>query len=143
MKKILLFAIITLAFRQVSNSQTTAVEYNYVTSGLQDDLSKGKDLKSGYRLEDSGISTTITWQGARISSRTAKIYYFKKTATNKTVALVIECKDSKDNLKYRCLPTKDASEELWNRAYEAIAQDNDWLPVYTWVFAKFLATKSL
>ncbi|RUT68749.1 hypothetical protein D0817_19225 [Flavobacterium cupreum] len=49
MKKITLLLLLTFS---LSYSQTTVEEYNYVTKGYAETISKGLDLKKGYSLTE-------------------------------------------------------------------------------------------
>lgn len=49
MKKITLLLLLVFSF---SYSQTTVEEYNYVTKGYAETISKGLDLKKGYSLSE-------------------------------------------------------------------------------------------
>jgi len=51
MKKLLLAAALLLATHAFAQQAITYTEFTYISRGLIDDVSKGKDVKQGYRFE--------------------------------------------------------------------------------------------
>lgn len=121
-------------------SQTTNEEYNYISTGLLDNLQKGQDLKIGYTLEETETSSTITLGDG--SWRKAKIYTFKLTSTNKIKAYAIECTGNDGSRRFMCLPTSNSSSRIWDRAWSDFnATGCEWHTVFMWAFMKFSTIK--
>jgi hypothetical protein len=140
-KKILVFAFLTM-FLNIKNlsAQTTLQDYNYVSKGLIDDLNNGKDVKTGYKLESTGISGQIN-QGDG-SWRNAEIHYFKKASNNKTQAFAVECTDNGGNRRFLCIPVSVSSNTIWNAAFKDLSGTGcEWHSVFMWAFAKLIANK--
>ncbi|WP_395048379.1 hypothetical protein [Flavobacterium sp.] len=95
MKKItlLLFMFVSLC----SYSQTTQIEYNYLTKGLKDAVEKGLDLKQGYDLQDFYTHNEQFY--------TFNFRLFVDVNTKKTKAILVVV-DSKvwGNRYYVCIP---------------------------------------
>ncbi|WP_269684559.1 hypothetical protein [Flavobacterium lacustre] len=94
MKKITLLFLLFTAF---SYSQTTEQEYNYLTKGYKETVSKGLDLKQGYELQDfyKYSETLYTFD--------FKLFVNQKTKKNSAI-LVIANSKMWNNYYYLCIP---------------------------------------
>ncbi|MEI7979700.1 MAG: hypothetical protein WCI53_12705 [Bacteroidota bacterium] len=139
-KKFLLLAFLTMLFNiENLSAQTTLQDYNYVSSGLLDDINKGKDIRAGYKLESTGISESIERDGTK---RNARIYYFKKISTGKTQAFAVECTGNEGSRRFICIPTDDASSDIWKKTWEEFNGTGcEWNTVFMWSLMKLTAEK--
>lgn len=102
MKKI----IFALLFFGSINAQTTESEYNYLTKGYSETVTKGLDLKQGYELRDLyGYSETLY-------TFDFKLFVNQKTKKNAAI-LVIANSKMWDNVYYLCIPIGNA--DLYQR----------------------------
>jgi len=137
MKKIVAVTVLLFLITGFLKAQTTWIDYRYITAGMKDDLSKGKDIKQGYFLETIGTESGVTQQGIE---RKAQLYYFKRGNVN--YGYVVRCSDSKYNLSYYCIPTADASSDIWNMALNAMSTaGQEWQLVFAWALAKVVSQK--
>jgi|GEM_PF-3169233 len=122
MKKVLVLAMLLcvgLGFgqeKEATEKITTSIEeYNYLTKGYADDVSKGRDIKNGYELKEF-----YTFDNENINF-SFTYHKFIETATNKTKAvLVVAKKKSKNKVKYLCIPFNN-KELLEDSATDAAA----------------------
>lgn len=142
MKKILTTLLLAICISTIAKSQTTETEYNYITKGLIDDMNKGKDIKVGYKLvritDQAKVDyTDKNWRGITV-------YYFQKTETSKNQAFVLECKSKNGDKRYMCLPTSNASSDLWQKAFNEFDKaGTEWHFVFFWAMAKLSTAKLL
>ena len=136
MKKIISLALVLFCLTTVK-AQTSRQDYLYVTSGIKDDYSKGKEIKSGYFLEKIGTESSVTMGNIK---RNAQLLYFKKG--KETKAFVLTVWDSNNNYNYYCIPTSDADSDIWNMAFSDInAAGKEWHIVFAWALAKVISQK--
>ncbi|MEO8238475.1 MAG: hypothetical protein ABI576_10230 [Flavobacterium sp.] len=94
MKKITLLLLLAFSF---SYSQTTVEEYNYVTKGYAETISKGLDLKKGYSLSEIYHYTDTGYN-----------FIFQSLTNDKTkkisCIMVIAHSRTWDNKYYLCIP---------------------------------------
>ena len=136
MKKIVAFLVLLLCLSTFSQAQTTWTEYRYVTAGLKDDISKGKDIKAGYVLTELGTSSGVTLEGI---TRYAQVFSFKIRGGT-TKAFAVKCSDSEGNFSYFCIPTATATNDIWDAAFKAISESGkEWTMVFAWALAKTIS----
>lgn len=117
-------------FTSMSFSQTTETEYNYITKGYQETISKGLDLKKGYSLQD------LYFHNDEAYSFDFKLFVEDKT--KKTKAIFV-CAYSKVWQKkyYLCIPIAN---ELLKKQYEDFLKtwDKQILTSYSVAFSEIL-----
>jgi hypothetical protein len=141
MKKFIIGFCLLLLSNSIFSQATTDEEFTYVRRSLVEHFTKGESVKAGYKLvplsEESTVRVGDVW-------RSAKIYYFKKIVSNKNVAFAIECKDVNGGHSFLCIPTENASEELWDRTFsDMAATGKEWHVVFTWALSKLISKKVL
>lgn len=120
MKKITLLLILFVSFL---NAQTTEIEYNYLTKGYAETVSKGLDLKQGYELQDF-----YTFNDS-LYSFNFKLFVELKTKKTKGV-LVTAVSKFWGNKYYLCIPQD--SPVLLNKYSEYLQTwDKDILKAYS------------
>lgn len=140
MKKNVFIIVFIFCMVSLCKSQTTTEEYNYVSSGLLDNLQKGQDLKSGYELQETGISETIT--RGDDSWRKAKIYYFNLKKTKTLKAYAVECTGNDGSRRFMCIPTSNSSIAIWDRAWKDFNGTGcEWHSVFMWALMKLAVNK--
>jgi hypothetical protein len=143
MNRLLLTALAVLICFQFIKAQTTLEEYTFITHGLIKHFNEGADMKAGYTLNPLLNEAKIEW-GNNKEWRTATLYYFTKTSTRKNVAIVVEQKDSYGNRDYKCIPTSDAGEEIWNKVFQDLKNSGEeWHIVFMWALTKLSSQKLL
>ena len=93
MKKI----ILALLFVTGLSAQTTEIEYNYLTKGYKETVTKGLDLKQGYELQDFWTQNDFQYQFD------FKLFINTKTKKNAAI-LVVAHSITWDNCYYLCIP---------------------------------------
>jgi hypothetical protein len=132
MKKIISLTMVLFILANVARAQTTWEDYRYVTAGLKDDIRKGKEVKSGYFLEEIGKQVNI-------GSRNTQLYSFKKGTQLR--AYVLWCWDN-SSIFSLCIPTGSAGSDLWDKYYKDLQSvDGSWHLLYSWAFSLITAKK--
>ena len=133
MKKIFAFTMLLLCLSVFAKAQTTMEEYNYVSNGLIDDVSKSKDIKAGYSLQDLYISELVSWTNGQW--RNIKLYSFNKNGQRKAIA--VEFSDSDRSRTFRCVPTKFTDQSIWTLANASFGDlGQEWNTVLARAFVK-------
>ncbi|TRX16739.1 hypothetical protein [Flavobacterium franklandianum] len=124
MKKI----ILALLFVTGLNAQTTEIEYNYLTKGYQETVTKGLDLKQGYELKDMFVHNETNYQ--------FDFKLFNEQSTKKTKAiLVIATSKTWGNVYYLCLPISNLDLQLKYNDYLQ-TWDKDILRAYSFALSR-------
>jgi len=122
-----------------ANAQTSWQDYRYVTAGLKDDLSKGKNVKEGYSIVKIGTESSVS---AGTLKRNAQLYYFKKGQTTKAFALQVWDTNNPNNYSFICIPTSDADTDIWKATFTDInAAGKEWHIVFAWALATVVSQK--
>lgn len=121
-----------------SFGQTTQEEYNYITKGYKVQVESGLDMKKGYSLTDLGKWSIPTGTVVRQCEFKALI----KTGQIKPSAIMMIYNRTDNGTKfYICIPSSDASNEIWNQTLDFIKttfKENDsMLQVVIWALMKF------
>ena len=91
---------------------TTEIEFNYLTKGYAVDMSEGRDLKSGYRLDPMG-------QEYAIGTYTFNFSAFVKLDEKAVAAILVVAKSKEwNNTYYLCIPFNN--QELFQKYYNEI-----------------------
>lgn len=116
---------------QILSAQTSMEEYNYITKGLIDHVTKGADIKTGYRLGTTITERKLTRDGMW---RSVSVRHFTNRQ-NKPVAYVLECRDGSGSQRYLCVPSQASSQDVWDRCYsDLLATGDEWRTVFMWAF---------
>ncbi|MCF6294870.1 MAG: hypothetical protein L3J25_04185 [Flavobacteriaceae bacterium] len=110
MKKITLLLCFLLSITAFGQTTTTLEEYNYLTTGYEDDIKNGREIKDGYELKE--------FFNHKIEKYNYTYYYFNELETGKTKAILMVLeKPKKNKVKYLCLPFNNAEllEKFWNK----------------------------
>ena|ERR1051326_1068282 len=129
---ILIIALLICTYIR-SNAQTTVEEYNYVTKGYQIQVSSGLDMKKGYSLVDYISQST--------SERKIEFKGLMRSGSQKPCAIMMIYTRTGKPAEYLCIPTSDASKELWDSFWSSLVPDvnasnQDKLWLYTYSVAK-------
>ncbi len=126
MKKI----ILALLFVTGLNAQTTEQEYNYLTKGYSETISKGLDLKQGYELQDMYLHSDTLYDFD------FKLFVNQKTKKTQGV-LVTAVSKLWGNKYYLCIPIDNP--ELHQRYYDFLQTwDKDILKGYSTALSEIL-----
>ncbi|WP_310560622.1 hypothetical protein [Flavobacterium sp.] len=126
MKKI----ILALLFVTGLSAQTTEIEYNYLTKGYKETVTKGLDLKQGYELQDMFVHNETSYQ--------FDFKLFNDVSTKKTKAiLVIATSNLWGNVYYLCVPIASPELELKYNDYLQ-TWDKDILRAYSFAQSRIL-----
>ena len=127
MKKI----ILALFFITGVNAQTTETEYNYLTKGYSESISKGLDLKQGYELQDMYLHSDSFYDFD------FKLFVNQKTKKTQGV-LVSAVSKLWGNKYYLCIPIDNPL--LHQRYYDYLQLwDKDILRGYSTALTEILA----
>lgn len=128
MKKII-FGLFFVAFGL--NAQTTEIEYNYLTKGYQETVSKGLDLKKGYELQDLYFHNEVLYD--------FDFKMFNDSVTKKSKAvLVVAHSKTWGNWYYLCIPLDNP--ELYKRYEKELSSwDSAILSSYSSALSKILS----
>lgn len=99
-----------------SRLATTEEEYNYLTKGYAIQVASGLDMKRGYSFKDFGESPTIFSDGTRVTE-------FKGLMRDGQVApcaILMKYTTPTGTVTYFCIPTYNASPELWQRTFKQV-----------------------
>lgn len=136
MKQILLGVM--LCTISTVKAQTTTQDYYYVTSGLQDDLTKGKDIKAGYTLIDLDISEEIKFDDNVV--RSIKLFSYKKQ--DKVRAIAVLFSDNRNMARIGCIPAIGSNSVVWNKCDQDFKSlPAEWNYVLNRVFVKLASRK--
>ena len=105
MKKIALLLLFAVSF---GYSQTTIEEYNYITKGYKETISKGLDVKQGYSFQD------VYQYDDPLYTFDFKLFVNNKTKKNSCI-MVLAYSKMWSNTYYLCIPV--ANPEL-TKLYE-------------------------
>jgi hypothetical protein len=119
----------------VSNSQTTTEEFNYLTKGLKIQLENGLDLKKGYKIEEI--------DKARVASRSVILSKLSRISDNSIAAYLLRYqKDEYSAVEYICIPHPNSSQVIKDLFFESLKPEivdvNTRLALFT-----FLLTRNL
>jgi hypothetical protein len=90
-------------FQQNQNYQLTEIEYRYITKGLLDDVSMGKDLKQGYELRNIPNAPFANQDGL-FGNSTMLVFGFYKVGATKPIALAIKFVKQGKQQNFICIP---------------------------------------
>lgn len=111
MKK-LLYLLAFCPFASFAQHSTTETEFNYLTKGYAVDMSEGRDIKAGYRLDPIGAEVPIDTYTFAFSS-------FTKLDEKATAAILVVVKSKTwNNTYYLCIPLNNP--DLNQRYYNEI-----------------------
>jgi len=125
---------------QLLKAQTTLEEYNYVTKGIRVQKEAGLDMKKGYELVETDVSSSLKWADG--TERKFQFFLLKKTneAPNKYKAIVAiyqNIRNGGGSSDYYCIPTANSSEEIWQKALSDYNQmSTDAWKSFAWALAK-------
>lgn len=140
MKKVLLCLCCIFISFQLLNAQTTIEEYNYITKGIQVQQESGLDMKKGYILVDTEVSSSVKWGDG--TERKFQFLLLKKTSEtpNKLKAIVAvyqNIRNGKYGNEYFCIPTYSSSDEVWQKAFQDYNKmSNQAWQSFAWALAK-------
>lgn len=98
---------------------TTEEEFNYLSRGYQIQLESGLDMKKDYRLELLD-RTTLPIHNAARSVEFSGLY---REGTDKPCAYLVTLGQGDNTLKnYLCIPSYDAPDALWDRAFQEMTE---------------------
>lgn len=131
MKKITLLLVMFTSF---SYSQTTEIEYNYLTKGYSETISKGLDLKQGYELQELYLYSDSLYD--------FDFQIFVELKTKKTKGVLVSATSKLwGNKYYLCIPIDN--KQLEQRYYDYLTTwDRDILKTYSFALTQILS-KSL
>jgi hypothetical protein len=93
-------------------SPTTELEYNYVTKGYKNDFANGHDIKEGYILKEIQVN--------RAGERKVQLNGLYRLGELTPCAIMIVYTKTDQASEYFCIPTYNASAELWNKFYDSL-----------------------
>jgi len=149
MKKITTYVtalMLTILFATTSIfGQTTQEEYNYITKGYKVQVESGLDMKKGYTLTDLG-----DWGlNSGSENRTCLFKALVRQGQTKPCAIMMIYKrtDISNGANYYvCIPSSDASDEIWNQTLTFITTNfkdqNTMMQVVIWALMKLSAQQS-
>ena len=111
----LLIVFISLfSLRSISQNimPTTIEEYNYITKGYKTMIESGLDMKKGYGFKELGLYST--------SARNCTFKALYRDKESKPCGILCVFKRLDGGYCYLCIPTSDASQEIWNKAIDEI-----------------------
>ena len=145
MNKLLLLTFALLFNFVTVLGQTTEEEYNYLTKGYQLDKETGRDIKSGYEIEEIHKGSSSINVGGKTIYRRTKVYRFIKIDESRTVALLFEFKRADTNYsRFVCLPSADSDQAILSKSQsdffddESIDGNNAQYVQYLWATMKAL-----
>lgn len=126
MKKI----ILSFLFVNFLNAQTSEIEYNYLTKGYQETVTKGLDLKQGYILQDLYFHTDDLYD--------FDFKLFVETKTKKTKGVLVQAVSKLwGNKYYLCIPVGNS--QLHQKYYDFLQTwDKDILKGYSTALTEIL-----
>lgn len=138
MKKNILSILFVIFFTLPAFSQTTEEEYNYVTKGYKIQIESGLDMKKGYRFDE--IAEHYTTSNTNIR-RTCKFLALYRLGELKPCAILCIYSRSDNGFKdYICIPTYDASKDLWNAMNKKLnSYEGDGAQAIIWGLSKLTA----
>jgi len=93
--------------------QTTQTEYDYITKGFKDFITKGADIKSGYKTKIVG-----TWDFNKGNeSRRVVCQSLIRNGEKKPCGTIVFYQRAKNPIILLCIPTPDADEAIWNQSF--------------------------
>lgn len=107
-----LISLLTLKSYCQTVAPTTTEEYNYLIKGYKTMLEAGLDMKKGYSFKELGTFTN--------SSRNCNFKALYRDKETKPCGILCVFKRLDGGLCYLCIPTFDASQELWNKTINDI-----------------------
>jgi hypothetical protein len=96
---------------------TTEEEYNYGTVGYKIQLQNKLPVKQGYRIADYGIFEE--------PDRTVAFKGLLRQGEDYPCAIIMIYTKDKFPPEYFCIPTEDASPELWDRYFKSLKVVSD------------------
>lgn len=110
----MLAIIFFIAFKTFSQTvaPTTLEEYNYLTKGYKTMIESGLDMKKGYSFKEIGTYST--------NSRNCTFKALYRDKETKTCGYLCIFKRLDGGLCYICIPTSDASIDLWDKTLNEI-----------------------
>ena len=106
-------------------SQTTLMEYNYVTKGYRVQIESGLDMKKGYRFEDIH-SIHIEYSDGVVRDTEFKALYRDSVRTPVAI-LCIYSHPGEVRRDYICIPQFNSPKEIWdstNAKISTVTGDN-------------------
>ena len=104
-----------LAANAQDQNPTTEEEYNYASGGFKLQLQMKLPMKKGYSATD----LLIFEEGERKCSFKAVI----RTGEKLPCAIIMIYDRPRENPEYFCIPSSDASNELWDKFYSSLKSD--------------------
>jgi hypothetical protein len=139
MKRLFFTLFAAFFFSSFIKAQTTQEDYNYITKGYQDDIEKGKGIKTGYNIKEIQSQTAVTVDGIR---RYVTVYYFRKGLVNK--AFLVKCNDSVGNTRYMCIPSANSDSDLWDQMFSDFASTGkEWNVTFVYALSRLTSQKLL
>lgn len=115
---------------------TTEEEYNYASAGFKLQLQMKLPMKKGY----SATELLVFEEGERKCTFKAVI----RTGEKLPCAMIMIYDRPRENPEYFCIPSADASTDLWNRFYSSLKSDveneKDRFKFFTHAISKALMT---
>jgi hypothetical protein len=143
MKKLITITLLFIA--TFSFAQTSMTEYNYISLGYKDNVAKGQDIKSGYRIEEkSTYAVKFFNEKKQEAQRKVTFYNFYRTGETSPCGTLMKTlrTDNKVEL-YLCIPTSNSSKEVWDKCwtdYEKFTTKwNDISLSYSWSMLRFIS----
>lgn len=119
MKKILMFLLsfTAAAVHAQVITPTTLEEYNYGAVGYKLQLNAKLDTKEGYILKDA--------EGCEEPERKIEYKLVYRENENQPCAVILIYTRIRATPQYYCVPTPNASPELWNKFYKSLSAGTD------------------
>jgi hypothetical protein len=107
MKKLLFTLAVIISLQTFAQDATTETEYNFVTKGYIDVLTKGTDMKAGYTVAEITTYTRSVY-GDKVSFKFSRLLKDNKVRATMATLLVNEKPQ-----KVLCIPLPESSKDLW------------------------------
>lgn len=141
MQRILLLVMLVMfVFKAQAQDQnpTTEEEYNYASAGYKLQLQMKLPMKKGY----SAAELLVFEEGDRKCTFKAVI----RTGEKLPCAVIMIYDRPRENPEYFCIPSSDASTELWDKFYSSLKSDveneKDRFKFFSHAIAKALMTSN-
>lgn len=95
---------------------TTEEEYNYLTKGYAIQVASGLDMKRGYSFVDFGTTPTSFSDGTRVTEFKGLL----RDGMSTPCAILMKYSGPSGNATYICIPTYNASPDLWQRTFKQV-----------------------
>lgn len=147
MKKLFYFLFMPIIFNLSSYEcfgQTTLEEYNYLSKGYKIQLESGLDMKKGYIIKDIS-ETNETFVGGFERTVLFK-HLYRENESKPCATLMIQKRPDTGYIEYFCIPHKDSSLEIWQKArvdYNRISNNyTESSAFYSWAMIKMISELS-